>query len=158
MRAREIYTEEYRRQQGRRAKVQYLENLKKLPQFADWLRNAISIAADTGVEVSKDVKEASYRHMYAHGMHFRIRGAEEEKVTCDSAIASAVWRKKSGREFQNLGETEAKEYVGWIEEILELNYCTHCCIVLVCSWVPTTLDPTNNKVTRDMYGFSLVNL
>jgi hypothetical protein len=70
-----------------------------LPQFADWLRNAISIAADRGEELSQDVLEASklpeitaiaYRHMYAHEMHFRIRGAEEEKVTCDSAIAAVV--------------------------------------------------------------------
>lgn len=103
-----------------------------------------------------DVKEApklletiatAYCHMYAHGMHFQIRSAEEEKVTYDNAIASAMWRKKSRREFQNLGEIEAKEYVGWIEEILELNYCSHCCIVLIYSWVPATLDLTNNKVT-----------
>jgi hypothetical protein len=95
--------------------------MKKLSQFADWLCNVVSIAANKGVGVSEDVKEASklpetiataYCHMYAHGMHFRIRSAEEEKVTCDSAIASTVWRKKSGRYFHNLGEIEAKEYVG----------------------------------------------
>jgi hypothetical protein len=32
----------------------------------------------------------SYRAMYAHGMHLRIRSAEEEKVTCDSGVAAAV--------------------------------------------------------------------
>ena len=45
--------------------------------------------------------------MYAHRMHFQIRGAEEEEVTCDSAIEAAVWRKRFGRKFQNLGEIEA---------------------------------------------------
>jgi hypothetical protein len=108
MSAREIYAQQIRHDLGRRARVQYPENLKRLPQFADWLRNAISIAADRGEELSQDVLEASklpkitvitYRHMYVHGMHFRIRGAEEEKVTCDSAIVEAVWRKRFGREF-----------------------------------------------------------
>jgi hypothetical protein len=125
------------------------------------------MAVERRDELSQDVIQSSklpevnataYRHMYAHGMHFRMRDAEEEKVTCESAVASVVWGKKSVREFQDLEEIEMKVYVGWIQEILELNYLSHCCIVLVCSWVPATIDPTNNKVVCDKYGFSLANL
>jgi hypothetical protein len=51
------------------------------------------------MKLSQDVLQASklpeiratrYRAMYANGMHLRIRSAKEEKVTCDSAVASAV--------------------------------------------------------------------
>jgi hypothetical protein len=77
--ARDIYAQEIRRELGRRATVQYPENLKRLPQFVDWLRNVVSIAIGRGEELFPDVIEASklpeisataYRHMYAHGMHF----------------------------------------------------------------------------------------
>jgi hypothetical protein len=68
--------------------------------FGIWLRNAISIAAHISDELSEDVIEVSqilevnaiaYRHMYARGMHFQIRGIGEEKVTC--AVTTAVWKK-----------------------------------------------------------------
>jgi hypothetical protein len=130
--AREVFAQQFRRDVGRRQNVQYPENLKKLPALADWLRH----------EVSMDVKESSklhevdattYRHMYAHGLHLRIKDSEEEKMTCDSVVAAAVWKKRTGREFQDVGEIETKEFVGWIQEILELDYRSHCCIVLVCS-------------------------
>jgi hypothetical protein len=50
------------------------------------------------------------------------------------------------------------EYVGWIEEILELDHRSHYIIVLLCSWVPAKLDDINSKVRRDKYGFSMANL
>jgi hypothetical protein len=50
------------------------------------------------------------------------------------------------------------ECVGWIEEILEFNYCTHYVIVLLCSWVPANLDDSNSKVRRDKYGFAMANM
>jgi hypothetical protein len=127
----------------------------------------VSVAAKSANKPSADVIKASYlpemratgyRHMYPHGMHFRIQDAEEEKVTCDSAIASSVWKRKTGRNLLHSREMEAVQYVGWIEEILEFNYGSHCCIVLLCSWVPAKVQPTNPKVIRDRYGFVLTNL
>jgi hypothetical protein len=73
--------------------------------------------------------------MYARGMHLRVRSVEEENVTCDSKIASSVFRSIHGRGNENPGYFEAAEYIGWIEEILELEYQSYYCVVLVCSWV-----------------------
>jgi hypothetical protein len=49
------------------------------------------------------------------------------------------------------------EYAGWIEEILELNYRSHCCIVLLCSWIPAKVVPGNTKILQDKYGFAVGN-
>jgi hypothetical protein len=103
------------------------------------------------------VRATGYCHMYAHGMHFHIRDVEEEKITCDSVIAASVWR-RTRRDFKESREMETVQYVGWIQEILELDYRSHCCIVLLCSWVSATLQASNPKVVRDKYGFVLANL
>jgi hypothetical protein len=73
-----------------------------------------------------------YKAMYVWGNHFRVRSVEKEKVTCDSGIASNVLRAWRGRGTGNQRLFEPAEYIGWIEEILELEYRSHCCIVLVC--------------------------
>jgi hypothetical protein len=66
-------------------------------------------------------------------MYLRIRDTEEDKVTCESGVAAAVWEHKSSRDFDIVDDVYSVEYVGWIEEILELNYRSHCCIVVLCS-------------------------
>jgi hypothetical protein len=50
-------------------------------------------------------------------------------------------------------DVDSVEYIGWMEEILELNYRSHCCIVVLCSWIPGTLGIRNAKVEKDKYGF-----
>jgi hypothetical protein len=95
--------------------------------------------------------------MYAQGMHLRVRSAEEEKVTCDSGIAASVSRGTSGRSRGNPACFQAHEYIGWIEEIVELDYRSHCCAVLVCSWVRATPEVEGGCVTRDRFGFTLGN-
>jgi hypothetical protein len=52
---------------------------------------------------------------------------------------------------------EIVEYVGWIEEILELTYRNHCCIVLVYSWIPGNPSGPHPKVVCDEYGFAVGN-
>ena len=74
-----------------------------------------------------------YRAMYIHSMHVRIREVEEDKVTCNSGVAVAVWERRRSREGNSRDELDTAKYVGWVEEILELNYYSHCCVVLVCS-------------------------
>jgi hypothetical protein len=109
----------------------------------------------SGWKKRSDVYEASwlpekvaigYRAMYAHGIHLRICEAEKEKVTFDSRVAAAVWRRSGSRNVHCADEVETAEYVGWVEEILELNYRRHSCIVLVCSWIPGDLGMQNAKV------------
>jgi hypothetical protein len=99
----------------------------------------------------------AYRAMYAHGMHLRIRSTEEEKVTCDSGVAAVVLRRRRGRVGERTGEVEKMEYVGWIEETLELKYRNHYYIVLVCAWIPGRTTGLNPKVVHDQYGIMVGN-
>jgi hypothetical protein len=130
------------------------------------LRNTIAEAANTLEKPTEEEVEESrlpkkvgtaYWAMYAHGMNMRIKSAEEEKVTCDSGVTSAVWRRSRGHAGTRSGYLETAEYVGWIKEILEVDYRNHCCIVLVCSWIPGTLKEPTAKVMRDDYGFEVGN-
>jgi hypothetical protein len=90
-------------------------------------------------------------------MHLRIRGAEEDKVTCDNGVATAVWKRKRSRDRNTMNELDTAEYVGWVEEIIELNYRSHYCIVVLCSWISRMQDSRTPKVERDLYGFILGN-
>lgn len=49
------------------------------------------------------------------------------------------------------------EYVGHIEEILELNYRRHCIVVLVCDFVKANYAGENATIVKDKWGFTLAN-
>jgi hypothetical protein len=140
--------------------------LKVVPKFAEWLQEEVATAANsTEKPIYDEFKESklpehvatSYRAMCAHGMHLRIKSAEDDKVTCDNGVAAAILRRNRGRRVSRPWELESREFVGWIEEILELDYRSHSCIVLVCSWIPPSMGGPNAKVVRDDYGFTLGN-
>jgi hypothetical protein len=159
---RAAFSEAFAHRYGRRAP----SGLNRLPEFSEWLQDEVGKAMESVDKPSRDVEEASrlpeivatgYRAMYAHGIHFKIRQAEEEKVTSDSGVVAAIWERRRSREFNSGNELDTAEYVGWVEEILELNYRSHCCIVLVCSWIPYILESRNAKVERNRYGFTLGN-
>ena len=78
-------------------------------------------------------------------------------MTCDSGIVVAVSEHRRSRENEEVDETDTSEYVGWVEEILELNYRSHYCVVLVCSFIPGIQGVQNSKVERDTYGFIMGN-
>ena len=99
----------------------------------------------------------SYKVIHAHGMHLRMRSTKKEKITCDSRIACAVLRNYRGRGYKNQSKFEVAEYIGWIEEIVKLEYCNHCCIILVCSWVRAYPEQGGTFVIHDRYGFILEN-
>ena len=99
----------------------------------------------------------SHRKMYAFGMHFRVRGAEGGLITRDSCVVASFtrqrpWGLRNGRPIET-----TEEYVGYIEEILELDYRNHCTTVLVCDWVCPSVDPRHPNITRDQYGFTVAN-
>jgi hypothetical protein len=124
---------------GRHANIHYPHALRAIPKFAEWLQEEVEAAANSTekplaneFEESKPPEQVatSYRAMYAHGMYFRIKSAEDDKVTCDSGVAAAIWRRNRGHRVNRPWELESREFVGWIEEILEVDYHNHCCIVL----------------------------
>lgn len=100
---------------------------------------------------------ASHRQMYCHGMHLRVRSSESALVTRDSGVVASFtrqlrWGLQNGRPVET-----SQEYVGYIEEILVLDYRNHCVTVLVCDWVRGTRDARFPTIQRDRYGFSLAN-
>ena len=140
--------------------------MKRLPEFFEWLNEEVGKAYNSDDKPVVDVYESSrlpevmaigYRAMYAHGMHLRIRGVEADKVTCDSGVAAAIWEQRRSRNVDLVDEVVTTEYVGWVEEIIELNYRSHCCVVLLCSWIPGSQENRNAKVERDRYGFIVGN-
>jgi hypothetical protein len=49
------------------------------------------------------------------------------------------------------------EYVGWIMEILKLNYGRFQTIILLCNWVVANYEGSYAIARQDEYGFILVN-
>ena len=95
--------------------------------------------------------------MYAFGMHLRVRRAETALVTWDSCVVASFicqlrWGLCNGRPIER-----THDYVGYIEEILELDYRNHCTTVFVCDWVRGSTSSHFPHVERDRYGFAIAN-
>lgn len=161
--------EAYRRQFRRRhpsAAVRYPADLFDLPPFASWLTRRVQTLQDEGEHVDDDVVQYSqpperyavaHRQMHAFGMHFRVRSAEGGLVTRDSCVVASFtsqlrWGLRNGRPIER-----TDDYVGYIEEILELDYRNHCTTILVCNWVQGMRDVRFPHVQRDRYGFTIAN-
>ena len=99
----------------------------------------------------------AYRSMYAYGNHLRIRSSEQSLQTADSGVA-ATFRQvcRNGLSDGNAVDADV-EYVGHIEEILELNYRRHCIVVLVCDFVKANYAGENATIVKDKWGFTLAN-
>ena len=96
--------------------------------------------------------------MHAFGMHLRVRSFEDGLVTCNLCVVATFteqlhWGIHNGRPIER-----TEEYVGYIEEILELDYQNHCTTVLVCDWVKTSKDARYPNIKRDKYGFTVANI
>ena len=162
---REVYRKMCRRRHPSLA-VRYPLELHDLPRFATWLTSQVTSQRQAGEDVGDDVTQyaqpperyaISHRKMYAFGMHLRVRGAEGGLVTRDSCVVASFtrqlpWGLRNGRPIET-----TEEYVGYIEEILELDYRNHCTTILVCDWVRQSQDPRHPNITRDQYGFTVAN-
>ena len=117
-------------------------------------------------EVTEDVMNLSklpslyatrYRSMWAFGNHVRVQGVETELRTCDSGIATTFHRPcRSGAGDINHVYADI-EYVGNVQEIVELNYGGLCVVVLICSWVHANYRGNSATVKKDQWGFSIAN-
>lgn len=77
--------------------------------------------------------------------------------TSDSGVA-ATFRQVCRNGIRDMNQIEADiEYVGHIEEILELNYRRHCVIVFVCDFVKANYREENATIKKDKWGFTLAN-
>ena len=99
----------------------------------------------------------SYRAIFAYGNHFRVRSAKLNLSTTDCGVATTFEQEcQSGPNDRNRIRA-AVEYVGWIEEILELEYESVQVLVFLCNWVQAISNGPGATMKRDDYGFTLVN-
>jgi hypothetical protein len=121
---------------------------------------------ENNVEVPQNVIDSSkppslvaqkFRAITAYGNHYRVKTAELSLTTCDSGVAAIFKRPcRSGIRDQNPVQAEV-EYVGNLQEIVELDYSSHCVIILVCEWVKANYAGTNATVRKDRMGFTVAN-
>jgi hypothetical protein len=81
------------------------ENLSPLPSFVGWLNAEVDAAVASSYEVPEMVRDSSklpraeataFRSMKAHGMHLRVRSAEEDNATSDSTVAATFLQPRRG--------------------------------------------------------------
>jgi hypothetical protein len=95
--------------------------------------------------------------MYAFGNHIHVVSVEEHLTTNDSGVNATFEHVcVSGPNDQRSVVANLK-YVGWVKEILELNYGVLNTMVLLCNWVKANYNENNAIVKRNEYGFTLVN-
>lgn len=119
-------------------------NLAEHPPFHEWIRLTVEREIEDGHRIDPTVEAISrapsrfckkHRSMYAFGYHFRVRSAESHLRTCDSGIAATFTRPcRSGIRDRNV-IIAAVEYVGHLDEILEVDYGAVRQTVLIGTWV-----------------------
>ena len=92
--------------------------------------NEVEVDADV-ISLSKPPSEyaTKYRSMWSFGNHLRVAGVEHHLRTCDSGVAATFrqpWRSGTRNRHLILADVE---YVGQLQEIVELNYGGLCVIV-----------------------------
>jgi hypothetical protein len=137
------FRRQHRRRRGHRAEPFPPELAEPLP-FARWLE--AEVAADLQREnanpPAEDVvqlctppsnRATKFRSMWAFGNHIRVAAAETHLKTCDSGVAATFRRPcRAGLRDHNPVIADI-EYVGNVQEIVELNYGRLCVVVLMCS-------------------------
>ena len=100
----------------------------------------------------------SYRSMYAYGNHIRVRGANVDLSTCDSGVVATFSQScRSSRKDKNHMLANV-EYVGWVKEIIGVDYGKFELLLLYCKWVQATLIGPRATMQIYEYGFTLVNI
>jgi len=118
----------------------------------------VKSALAAGEQVSDVVRDVSilpkfscrkFRSMWAFGSRFRVASYERNFLTRDCGVAAIFvrpWRSSA----RDLNPEEANvEYVGELEEIVELDYRHTCVVVFVCRWVKSKYRGANATIIRD---------
>jgi hypothetical protein len=92
--------------------------------------------------------------MWAHGMYFRIQKLEGQRVTTDYGIAATFEKHDPNVVVDKVTQVE---FVGNVEEILELDYQNLCVIVLLCKWVKEKYSKPSPTIIRDHLAFTIAN-
>ena len=119
------------------------------PKFEELIANAISDAKEEGQDITTKESELSqlphlwamhFSGMWAYGSHLRVEEKDKGKINCDCVVS-----------VEFLHEIEKKFYVGFIKEIIQVDFGENSPILLKCKWIrPSTIQ-------FDEYGFVCAN-
>lgn len=153
------------RRRGRRA-ILFPPGIPEALPLQEWLQEEVLQAiADGNIEnIEKDVISlltppsllaTKYRSMWAFGNHFCVTSVEREMKTSDSWVVARFSHPcQSGPGNQNPVVAEL-EYVGTVEEIVELKYGGLSLVVFICAWVRANYHGQNATVKKDKWCFTL---
>jgi hypothetical protein len=86
--------------------------------------------------------------MYNYGNQTHVLSVEEHPTTSDCGVV-ATFEQECMLGWNDQRPIVAKlEYVGWVEEILKLNYGMLNNIVLLCNWVKANYNGSNTKSNK----------
>lgn len=98
-----------------------------------------------------------FRSVFAHGYRYRVRSAELNLKTRDSGIAATFEREcRFGLRDPN-PIMAAVEYVGHLDEIVELDYSIVKQVIMIGTWVRANYRGASATVKRDEWGFTIAN-
>ncbi len=142
-------------------------DLAPLPPFATWIMASIAMAFNDGDTIDKDVvhmsmlptlETMSYQAVYVYGNHIHVISVEEHLTISDYGVMATFEQECVSSPNDQRSVLAKLEYVGWVEEILELNYGVLNTIVLLCNWVKVNYIGNSAIVKRNECGFTLMNL
>lgn len=162
---RQSWRSRHPRREGTRAR-NFPPELSNLPPFRDWFRARIINEKAEGLHVDQTVEAVScfpstiatrYRSMFGYGYHYRVRSAEIPLKSMDSGIAATFLREcRFGMRDMN-PIVAPIEYIGNLEEIIELDYSVFRQVVLIGTWVRANYRGSNATVKKDQWGFTIAN-
>ena len=118
----------------------FLDDLREPLPFREWLEVVVSNCPNPNsdvVSLSSPPSERTTMHksLGAYGNHFRVFSVEMNMKTCDSSIVATFTHPcRVGAQDSN-PVIENVEYVGYLEEITQLNYQQLSVVVFLCRWV-----------------------
>ena len=115
------------------------------PNFEEWIANAINDAKEEGEDITIEESELSqsphiwamrFGGMWAYGNHLRVEEKDKGKINCDCVVSADFFH-----------DTEKKFYVGFIQDIIQVDFGENSLILLRCKWIRPS------SVQFDEYGF-----
>ncbi len=103
------------------------------------------------------LEATTYRAMYVFGNHLCVSSDEEHFMPRDSSIVVMFEQEYVLGPNYQWSILVKLEYVGWIEEILELHYGVFNIIMFFCNWVKAYYKRSSATIKRHKYNFTLDN-
>jgi hypothetical protein len=99
----------------------------------------------------------SYHLIYGLGNHIKVSNVEEHFKTLDSGVVATFEHECISRPNDQILVLVKLKHVGWVEEILELNYGILKIVILLCNWVKVNYSRNSVTMKKNKYELKLVN-